>query len=173
MSKLTEDEAIRLLKKYSTNQESFKRVLAHARAVQKVALRIAKGIPDIDINYIKIGSLLHDIGRFQAKKTETHGIVGAEILRKEGLSEYATIAERHLGAGISKQDIEEQQIGLPLKDYMPLTKEEKIITHADNLIRGDKEIQTDQAVDRYRSELGDKVAEKIRRLAEEIENMVK
>jgi len=175
MSKITEEQAIALLKKHSKNQDSFDKVLAHSKAVQKKAIELAEGIPDIDKDYIRVGSLLHDIGRFDTypNDPEKHGIVGAAILRKEDLHEYAPIAERHLGAGISKEDIEEQGIDLPPKDYIPITKEEKIITHADNLISGDKEITKEQVIDRYEKELGKKAANKVRKLAEEVEGMKK
>lgn len=171
MGKLTEKQAIRLLKKYAKNKESFDKVLAHSIAVQKVALELAKDIPDSNEDNIKIGSLLHDIGRFYCweKNPEKHGIRGAEILRKENLPEYASIAERHLGAGISKEDILEQNIDLPLKDYIPVTKEEKIICHADNLIKEDKRISLKKAVERYEKELGKKVGKRVKRLARDVE----
>ena len=60
--------AIPTLKKYSTDNESFEKVLAHVKAVQKVALRIASKFDDVDLEIIKIGSLLHDIGRFKCGK---------------------------------------------------------------------------------------------------------
>lgn len=175
MAKLTEKQAIALLKKYSKDNHSFKKVLAHSKAVQKCALELSEDIPNIDKDYISIGSILHDIGRFDTfpKYPEKHGIVGAEILRKEKLPEFATIAERHLGAGISKQDIIEQGIDLPLKDYIPITKEEKIITHADKLIAGNKRISLKKALERYDKELGKKVAKKVKKLAEEVEKMRK
>ena len=173
MRKITEKQAIALLKKYSKDKDSFNKVLKHSKAVRKVALRIAKEIPDIDKDFISIGCLLHDIGRFDCWKKDVikHGIRGAEILRKEGLNEYAFIAERHLGAGISKEDIKEQSLDLPLNDYIPVTKEEKIITHADNLIRMDKEISVKDAVKRYKKELGKKAAKKIKKLTKEVEKM--
>ena len=173
MKKLTEKEAIALLKKYSNNEDSFKKVLNHVQAVRKVALRIANEVPNVDKDFISIACLLHDIGRFDCWKKNVikHGLRGAEMLRKEGLTEYALVAERHLGAGISKEDIREQGLSLPNKDFIPISKEEKIITHADNLIKGDKEISVKEAIERYREELGDKVAEKTRRLAKEVEDM--
>jgi uncharacterized protein (TIGR00295 family) len=170
---ITEEAAISLLKKYSKDKDSFKKVLEHAKAVRKVALRIAKKIPNVDKHLISVGCLLHDIGRFGywKKNPAIHGVRGAEILRKEGLNQYSYIAERHLGAGISKEDIKEQGLDLPLNDYIPVTKEEKIIAHADNLIKGDKEISAQEAIERFRQELGIKVANKIKKLAQEVEDM--
>ena len=173
MGKLTEKEAIALLKKYSKDKDSFEKVLAHSKAVQKFALEISKDIPDIDPEHIRIGSLLHDIGRFDCweKNPEKHGIRGAEILRDENLPEYALVAERHLGAGISKEDILERNINLPLKDYIPVTKEEKIITHADNLIHRDKRVSLKECMERYEKMINKKVAKQVKKLAKEVEDM--
>lgn len=168
---ITEKEAIKLLRKYAKNKKELNAVLRHSKAVQKVALKIAKKIKNIDIEFIKTASLLHDIGRFRCppgRLTFKHGVIGAKILRKENLNKYAFVAERHLGAGISKKDIIEQKLNLPLKDYIPKTKEEKIIAHADNLISDNKEITPKKAIERFRKELGEKVAKKIKRLNDDI-----
>ena len=87
MKRITEKEAIDLLKKYSDSRESFLKVFNHVMAVRKVALRIAKGICDVDMHKIRIGSVLHDIGRFECHAkgmhTAMHGILGGKILRNE------------------------------------------------------------------------------------------
>jgi len=177
MKKISEKEAIRLLKKYADSEKNFEGVLAHSKVVQKLALDIGKKIKDVDLDFIKTASLLHDIGRFKSgikgKNVVKHGIFGADILRKEGLYEHALVAERHLGAGISKEDIIEQGLELPLQDYIPISKEEKIICHADNLVGHCKEISLQKAIGRYEKELGKKVARKIKELAEEVEGMKK
>lgn len=109
---------------------------------KEIALKIKenavkKGIPaDIDIDTVFIGALLHDIGR-----SKTHGILhaqeGAAIAVENGLDEkFVRIIERHIGAGIPMD--EALGLGLPEKDYMPVTIEEKIVAHADNLVSGDK-----------------------------------
>lgn len=177
---MDEKQAIELLKKYATDEERFKKVLAHSKAVQKVALRIAEDIitngHHVDIKFIITASLLHDIGRFKTgkdgKNIIQHGILGAEILRKEGLDEkYALVCERHIGSGINKEDIEEQKLDLPLKDYMPESIEEKIINYADSLIFGDKEGTIEQVLERYRKEVGEKLVEKTKKLHKEIEKL--
>ena len=115
MQRINEDKAISLLKKYADSEKSFLKVLRHVKAVQKVALRIASQCKGVDIELIRIGSLLHDIGRFSCppgKGTCRHGLIGAKILGKEGLSEIASIAERHLGAGISKEEVISQGLEL-------------------------------------------------------------
>ena len=146
---MNEKQAIELLKKYAPTEKDFKEVFAHAKLVQRLALRIAEDIVcngnHVDIKFIITASLLHDIGRFktgiEGKDVIKHGIIGAEILRKKGLDEkYALVCERHLGSGIDEQDIKEQNLDLPLKNYNPETIEEKIICYADSLIYNNKEI---------------------------------
>ena len=176
---ITEKEAIALLKKYSCSKKSFDIILRHSKLVQKQSLKIADDIirnkHKVDKNFIKVACILHDIGRFEcpikSDKAVLHGIIGSKILRKEGLNKIALVAERHLGAGISKEDIKNQKLDLPLKDYIPATIEEKIITHADNLIFGDKVGTIKMVVERYRRELGEDVAKKMIKLNDEIEKL--
>lgn len=174
MRTISEEEAISLLKKYSNSEESFKRVLEHVKAVQRAAVRIAEKCKGIDMYKIKIGSLLHDIGRFSSglgKEKLKHGIIGAEILRKEGLEDIAPICERHIGAGISKEDIIMQELPLPARDFIPITKEEKIIAHADNLIFGSTEKGFDAVIERFRKELGEEYVKRVTKLKDDVEGM--
>lgn len=176
MKEITEEESIELLRKYSDSPESFRKVLGHVKAVQKEAIAIASKVKDIDMYKIKIGSLLHDIGRFSCppgKDRCKHGLIGGEILRKEGLFDIAKIAERHIGVGIKKEDIVSQKLPLPAKDFVPVSKEEKIIAHADNLIFGNKKGGFKEVVVRFKKELGDKYVERLIRLKEDIEDMCK
>ncbi len=172
MKKISEKGAIALLKKYSGDEGAFKGVLKHSKAVQKLALGIGKNAKDVNLDFIKSASLLHDIGRFQCGPDAIkHGIIGGDILRKEGLPEHALVAERHLGAGISKEDIAEEGLELPLGDYIPVSKEEKIIAHADNLVFNTRVGSVEEAVERFDKELGEKVGRKVRKLADEVEEL--
>jgi uncharacterized protein len=120
-------------------------VIDHSRTVAGYAREIAIKISEsaekgghpvyIDIDIVFLGGLLHDLGR-----SKTHGIrhavEGAAIAVENGLDEkLVRIIERHIGAGIPKD--EASDLGLPEKDYMPVTIEEKIVAHADNLVFGD------------------------------------
>ena len=169
---MNEQQAIGLLKKHSTGNELFEKVLAHSKKVQEIALRFAVRIPGADSEFIRVAAILHDIGRFRCppgKDSIRHGVVGAGILRKEGLGEsYARVCETHIGAGISEKDIERQGLSLPKKDYMPMTIEEKIICDADSLVFGKKERSIEEVIDRYRQEVNGVVAERARKLHEEI-----
>ena len=158
--KLTEEQAIALLKKYSSNNSVFQKVLQHSKAVQLAALSIASAIKKrrhkIDLDLIKTASLLHDIGRFtcpqRTKFSLQHGIEGAKILRKEKLPRHARIAETHLGAGITKIEIIKQKLPLPKKDFLPKTIEQKVIAYADNLIFKDRLGTVSEIVERFERE---------------------
>jgi len=176
---MDQKQAIELLKKYAPDEETFNKVFAHSKAVQRLAMRIAEDIvcngQHVDIKFIITASLLHDIGRFKTgingKDVIKHGILGAEILRKEGLDEkYALVCERHVGSGIDEQDIKEQNLDIPLKNYNPKTIEEKIICYADSLIFENKEITIEQVIERYKK-FSQRSVEKTKKLHEEIEKL--
>ncbi|MCL2687568.1 MAG: TIGR00295 family protein [Methanobrevibacter sp.] len=115
-------------------------VIAHSIAVCKKAKEISKNF-DVDEKLIEEAALLHDIGRSKTNGIE-HGIIGARLAIEHGFSKkIANIIEKHIGSGISKE--EAIKLGLPAKNYIPITIEEKIISHADNLINGSEEVDID------------------------------
>jgi len=139
---VNEKEAIALLIKAGCSSSVIDHCKTVAGNAKEIAVKInenavKKGIPAyIDIDAVVIGGLLHDIGR-----SKTHGIrhavEGASIAVENGLNDKVVrIIERHIGAGIPMD--EASDLGLPEKDYMPVTNEEKIVAHADNLVSGDK-----------------------------------
>jgi uncharacterized protein (TIGR00295 family) len=127
MTSVSKKEALALLKKYMVNQH----VMEHVMAVHDYAMEIAAEV-ECDRGLVEAGSLLHDIGRSRSHGID-HAIIGAEILKKEGVDgRIVSIVERHIGAGLTAR--EAKKLGLPPKDYAPRTIEEKIVCHADNLI---------------------------------------
>ncbi|QLJ53275.1 MAG: hypothetical protein Sv326_1100 [Candidatus Fermentimicrarchaeum limneticum] len=117
-----------------------KSVVAHSKKVRKIALEVAKELEEnglgVDLKLVGKGALLHDIGRSMTHGLE-HGYIGGRILRKEGEGEeVARIAERHVLGGISKE--EAGRMGMPAKNFIPETLEEKIICYADKLSDKDK-----------------------------------
>jgi uncharacterized protein len=152
-------------------------VVEHCIAVSEYAYELALAIKnkgyEVDVELVKLGGLLHDIGRSKTHGIE-HGVVGAEILRELGFDEkLALIAERHIGAGITKG--EAIDLGLPPKDYIPITLEEKIVAHADNLIFGTKRVEINDVIKKFEKRLG-RNHPSIRRvilLNDEINNLLK
>lgn len=173
---ITEQQAINLLKKHSASERDFRIVLKHSAAVKNLSLKIAKKIKGrkIDRQFISTAALLHDIGRFKCppwRKSAFHGIEGAKILRREGLPKHARVAETHLGSGITKA--EAKKIGLPAKDYLPKTTEEKIICYADSLIGKNERILPLSAVLKRYRRFGKAVAERTIKLHNELERFIK
>jgi uncharacterized protein len=117
--------------------------MPHCSAVTELALSIARLHPELqaDEDVIEFGGMLHDIGICFTNAPEigcfgelpylAHGYMGRELLEKEGLPQIAPVCERHIGVGISIEDIKKNNLPLPLRDMTPQTIEEKIICYAD------------------------------------------
>jgi uncharacterized protein len=147
-------------------------VIAHCKAVSALAVTFAeacekKGL-DVDVNLVEVGALLHDIGR-----SKTHGvnhvIVGVEIAKSLNLPEsIVSIIERHVGGGITADEAKE--LGWPVKDYLPTTLEEKLVTYADKLIEGLRVVPIEKTLLNLSRELGEDhpAIDRIIRLHEEL-----
>ncbi len=125
------------------------KVVEHLKMVERIAVAMARKIiarceaqssgeeeramcrVDVDLDLVRAGALLHDIGRGRTHGIR-HAVAGGELAQSLGLpEELQLIIERHIGAGVERE--EAVRLGLPPKDYLPITVEEKIVAHADNL----------------------------------------
>jgi uncharacterized protein len=114
------------------------KVIAHCLAVRDCACEYAARNPAIDFHLVETGAMLHDIGRSRVHDIR-HAQCGADLVRERGLGEdRARIVECHTGAGLTADEC--TLLGLFSRDCMPVTAEEKIVTHADNLIAGKKRV---------------------------------
>ena len=133
-----------IIDKYYPSENELRRILlVHSRQVADRCLLIAKKHPELklDVEFLEEAAMLHDIGIFRCNApgiqcfgTEPyirHGIIGGEILRQEGWGRHALVCERHTGTGLSKWDIEQQQLPLPHQDFMPVVLEEQVVCYAD------------------------------------------
>lgn len=117
-------------------------LVTHCSNVALLALHtgIEAGV-QFDAAFTAEAALLHDIGVVQCNAPGIHchgplpyichGVAGRAILDKEGLERHALVCERHTGAGITIQSIEQQRLPLPRRQMLPLTVEEKLICYAD------------------------------------------
>jgi len=148
-------------------------VIAHCMVVRDVAVLIADqiiktGMVPVDPDLVAAGSILHDIGRSQTHGMD-HADVGGRICRKLGLSpRICLIVERHIGAGLSGS--ERASFGLPDEDRIPESLEEKIVAHADNLVKGTK-IITRADLDLATRKFPDVVRARFSSLANELETL--
>jgi len=138
--------------------------LQHSRQVADKAIGIARRCNlDIPLETVETAAMLHDIGIFLTNAPDIdchgtehyicHGILGADLLRKEGIDEaIARVAERHTGAGLTIDDIEHQQLPLPRKDYIPETLLEKLICYADKFFSKSGTMQ-EKTLDKVRASM--------------------
>lgn len=131
-------------KYYRANQVAKRILLAHSIQVARLAVAVATHVErtePVDIEFVEQAALLHDIGMLYTNTPKLscfgdqpyicHGTIGAELLREEGLPRHARVCERHIGVGLSMEDIKSQDLPLPLRDMSPQDLEEKIIAYAD------------------------------------------
>jgi len=128
---------------YEPGSESFQILVKHGQQVANKAIDVAKRVPHLkpDLNFINEAALLHDVGIFETNTPELgcsgkhpyvcHGYLGRKILEKKGLSRHALVCERHVGIGITAEEIKLNNLPLPQRDMVPISIEEQIICFAD------------------------------------------
>lgn len=156
-----------LEKHFSGNDAARDIVYLHSKMVADKAVAIAKsaGLQEAEVRFVEEAALLHDIGvcRVHAPKLHCfgsapyicHGIIGREILEAEGLPLHAMVCERHIGVGLSAEDIVNQRLPLPQREMSPQSVPERIIALAD-LFYSKKlgELELEKSHDQVREDLG-------------------
>ena len=135
---------IKLLKEYYEPQsKTFKILVEHGKQVANKALAAAKRVPELkpDLDFIKTAAMLHDIGIYLTHSPGfgcngkhpyvCHGTLGSELLKEKGYPDLALVCERHVGVGISIEDIQRHRLPLPHRELIPVSIEEQIICYAD------------------------------------------
>lgn len=134
----------KIIDKYYSGDGDLRTILIiHSQSVARKALQIVSLHPELNLDreFIEEAAMLHDIGIiktdapgikcFGTEPYIRHGILGAEMLRQEGLPRHARVCERHTGAGLSLNEIVSQNLPLPHQDFLPETLEEQVICYAD------------------------------------------
>ena len=137
-------DVIEILGEYCDPESKLFDVLAqHGRRVAAKAIHAAKRVPHLspDLDFIREASMLHDIGIIFTRAASLgcqgkhpyvcHGYLGRELLDGRGLKRHALVCERHLGVGLTAEDILQQGLPLPVRDMVPVSIEERIIAYAD------------------------------------------
>ena len=120
----------------------------HSRCVWRKAEALARGCRYAvagDYEFLREASLLHDYGMvgvdvlcffcFGTAPYLCHGVLGARHLREvDGVryARHARVCEVHIGTGLTSEDVVRGGLPLEVRDYLPETLEEKLITYADN-----------------------------------------
>jgi len=128
-------------------------ILNHVLAVSRTAVKIAAKIPSADLRLVRIGAILHDIGRIKTHNYD-HAYMGGDIIRELGFSEkLARIAECHMLGGITKEEAVE--LGLPARDFMPETIEEKIVCLSDKYHVGTRQVTIESRFRNWTTRFGE------------------
>jgi len=135
-------QEIKLLhKKYAPTNDAFNLVFTHCQIIWDIAEQLIRNSNlSVDMELVKAGCLLHDIGLYKLIDTAgnidpqhiKHGILGHDLLRHEGYPEIiCRFASHHTGVGLTKADVLAQKLPLPMQSYVPETAEEALVTYAD------------------------------------------
>lgn len=163
--------AIELLKLAGCSEK----VIKHCLKVSDYATELAKKIHcngyTVDMELVRIGALLHDIGRSRTHDI-WHGVEGVNLAKEFGFDDKITaIIRTHIGAGITPEDT--VILGLPPDRYIPLNLEEKIVAHADNLVEDETIVSISEKVEILQKKGRKKsIIKRIINLNNEIENMI-
>lgn len=154
----------KIIDEYYPEENRLREILMiHSRQVADRCLKIAKTHPELklDEHFLEEAAMLHDLGIFAtdapgiechgSEPYIRHGIIGAKILREKGWERHARVCERHTGTGLSKWDIEQQQLPLPHKDLMPVSIEEQVVCYADKFYSKTRPGSERSVVDAMRS----------------------
>lgn len=158
-------DALSIINKYYSENNDCKDILiTHSKSVADKAIQIANNHPELNLDkdFLYEAAMLHDIGIiftnasgiycFGESPYICHGILGAEILRKEGYPKHALVCERHTGAGITMQNIIDNNLPIPHRDMLPLSLEEQVICFADKFFSKTK-LQNEKTVEKARKSL--------------------
>ncbi|MDD5254354.1 MAG: HDIG domain-containing protein [Candidatus Nanoarchaeia archaeon] len=162
-------DILAIIKKYyKPETKAYYILVNHSKAVTKKAVEIAKNLKHLnpDLKFIKEAAMLHDvgivmtnfpqIGCFGDKPYLYHGYLGRKILEKEGYPKHALVCERHIGVGLTREDIKELKLKIPKRDMIPISLEEEIICFADKFFsKKDKHLFKEKNINQIRKELSE------------------
>ncbi len=137
----------------------------HSRMVTGKALEVIRKHPELnaDSRFIAEAAMIHDIGIFMTNAPDLycfgdkpyicHGYLGHDIMVKEGFLKHALVCERHTGAGLSIDDIINQQLPIPHRDMLPQSIEEQIICYADKFYSKSGSLDSEKPIEKIRKSL--------------------
>ncbi|MEV0325552.1 HD domain-containing protein [Micromonospora echinospora] len=137
------DSQIRALhERFAPTLDAFELVYTHCRIVCELAEQLlANREHDLDVELVRAGCLLHDIGVYRLYDSSggleqgnyvRHGMLGHELLRDLGFPEIlCRFCSCHTGMGLSRDDVVRQRLPLPVDDYLAESDEERLVMYAD------------------------------------------
>jgi uncharacterized protein len=155
--RIPSDRQIRALhERHAPTRAAFELVYTHCEIVCGIAEQLlARGAPatdtgrdtlrdtvgGLDADLVRAGSLLHDIGVYRLYDAAgeldharylRHGLLGHEMLSAEGFPDaLCRFCSRHTGMGLTREDVRDQALPLPVADYVAESSEERLVMYAD------------------------------------------
>ncbi len=164
----------KIIEKYYPADDELRRLLLHhSRQVADRCLQIAKNHRElpIDTQFLEEAAMLHDIGIRWCNAPSIfcngqqhylrHGMIGGELLRKEGFERHARVCERHTGTGLTT--VPKGKDGEPVLPpelvksgfFVPDTLEEQMVCYADKFYSKSRPdqvltiVQTAQSLEKF------------------------
>ena len=137
------DDALVLLHRYGGDAAWMR----HCKAVSCVAARVGALMPPkygLDLEYLRVGALLHDIGRYKTHDPIMHGVEGYRLLTSLGHHREAFICASHVLCGMPRT--EASRFGLPDRDFLPHSMEQRLVPMIDSLVEFDRPTTLDQRI---------------------------
>ncbi len=150
-------------KYYEPDSRAYYFIIHHSRLVARKAREIAERVSHMnpDRKFIEEAAMLHDIGIlftdapkigcYGHREYICHGYLGRDLLEKEGLPFHALVCERHVGVGITAEEIRSNKLPLPDREMMPVSVEEKIICIADKFFsKSEHDLEREKPLEKVR-----------------------
>lgn len=165
---------------YTPGSASHRILLEHGRLVAEKSRAAAARVLHLhpDLAFVEDAALLHDIGIFLTDSPGLgcvgkepyirHGVLGRRLLDEIGLPRHGLVCERHIGVGISLEDMRRHRLPLPAREMLPLSIEEQIICFADKFFskNGDGRPSREKSVESILGSLRPHGEDKVERFRE-------
>lgn len=131
---LSYKQAYELLNRYGKDAAWTRHCVAVARVAERVSCVLDRRLADARL--LRVGALLHDIGRYKTQDPVLHGVEGYRLLSRLGYDREAFICASHVLFGMPRR--EAILYGLPDQDFIPETLEERLVPLIDSVVEFDR-----------------------------------
>lgn len=140
---LSYTDAVELLSSYGADAPWVRHCFAVSAVADRLAVLLSKRNDiDLDFRLLKVGALLHDIGRCRTQHPILHGVEGFRLLSSLGHDREAFICASHVLCGMGRE--EASRHGLPDQDFFPRTLEEQLVPLIDSVVELDRPTTLDE-----------------------------
>lgn len=140
---LSYTKALDLLIRHGRETPWFRHCIAVANVADAVGNLLERRVA-IDREHLRVGALLHDIGRCRTHDPIRHGVEGYRLLMELGHVREAYVCASHVLCGLSRE--EARANGLPDQEFLPRSLEEKLVPMIDSVVELDRPTTLDSRI---------------------------